>query len=90
MALLSSMASSHLHPMKVLAGIGEASVLVHHCIQIILETNTSETSFSTEAQLAGPDRHYMHCLWGLAHPSPRPHLGPCRCEASSSPAVSHL
>lgn len=91
MALLSSMASSHLHPMKVLAGIGEASVLVHHCIQIILETNTSETSFSTEAQLAGPDRHYMHCLWGLARPSPpRPHLGPCRCEASSSPAVSHL
>lgn len=38
MVLLSSMASSYLHPMEVLAGIGEAGVLVHHCIQIILET----------------------------------------------------
>lgn len=65
------MASSHLHPMKVLAGKGEAGVLVHPCTQIILET--SETSLaSTEVQLAGPDRHYMHCLWGLACPLP-PH-----------------
>lgn len=64
MAVLGSvMASSHLHPMKVLAGLGEAGTLVHPCKQLILETSETSTS-SAEAQLAGPDHHYMHCLWG--------------------------
>lgn len=39
MAVLGSvMASSHLHPMKVLAGVGEAGALVHSCKQRVLET----------------------------------------------------